>query len=200
MLPFRLTRPLHPRMVATAAGIAAAIFTQAPGYGLIEGHSAASTPGTGTQTHREHHRAQSTASCSGLGLSAHQEDMARVIWRAAEANHADRRARVVAYAAAIQESGLRDLDGGHADSQGLFQMRGSFPEQWGTYTELDSPAYQADRFFKVLLHQNEDYASEPVTVAAQDVLRSAYPQAYAAHVDEARAVVAAAGCARGGGA
>lgn len=191
MLPSRFKYSSHVRTAAAAAGVAATLLSQAPGYGLIGEHSAEKA----TQTSRERPK-QTTTTCAKLGLSPHQRAMARIIWAAADANGADRRARIVAYAAAIQESGLRDLSGGHADSQGLFQMRGSFPDQWGTYQQLDSPRYQADRFFEVLLHQNPDYASEPVTVAAQDVLASAYPKAYADHVDEARALVARAGCTR----
>lgn len=120
-------------------------------------------------------------------LDSEQRRVARVIWEAAEDRDAPVKARVIAFAAAMQESTLRDLDGGHADSVGVFQMRPSFPDQWGTAAELDSPEYQAARFFEVL--QGTDWEHRSVTEAAQGVLRSAYPDAYADHVDEAAEIV-----------
>lgn len=90
----------------------------------------------------------------------------------------------VALATAIQESGLRNLDYGDRDSVGLFQQRPS--QGWGEPAALVNPHYSSWRFFDALgkVPGWEDMA---VTEAAQAVQRSAFPDAYADHEDEARA-------------
>lgn len=95
---------------------------------------------------------------------------------------------VVAVATAMQESGLRNLSGGDRDSIGLFQQRPS--QGWGSPTQLRNPAYQSERFFQAL-HAVEGWQQLPLTVAAQAVQRSAYPDAYARWTDDALALVTA---------
>jgi hypothetical protein len=94
----------------------------------------------------------------------------------------------VALATALQESGLRNLHGGHLDSVGLFQQRPS--QGWGTVEEILDPRYAATRFYAAL-EQVEGWADMPVTVAAQRVQRSAVPEGYADHEDQARVMASA---------
>lgn len=101
----------------------------------------------------------------------------------------------IAVATAIQESGLRNLQHGDRDSLGLFQQRPS--QGWGTPAQILSPAYAASRFYRGLLAV-PDWQQMPLTVAAQTVQRSAFPDAYARWESVARQLVATAGTAAGG--
>ncbi|WP_433221849.1 M23 family metallopeptidase [Dactylosporangium sp. CS-047395] len=100
---------------------------------------------------------------------------------------------VIAVAAAIQESGLRNLgDLGAAndhDSLGLFQQRPS--QGWGTPQQLLNPEYAAGAFYDALLRV-PGWQALPLTRAAQAVQRSAYPDAYAKWEADATALAAAA--------
>src|SRR5664280_2480625 len=86
------------------------------------------------------------------------------------------RAVSIAFATAMQESTLRNLDHGDRDSVGLFQQRPS--AGWGTVAELTTPAVAAHKFYTALLAV-PGWASMPLTDAAQQVQRSAFPFAYA---------------------
>jgi hypothetical protein len=94
----------------------------------------------------------------------------------------------VALATALQESKLRNLDGGDRDSVGLFQQRPS--QGWGTTDELQNPVFAATAFYQKLMEQ-PDWVSMPVTAAAQAVQRSDTPDAYAQWETQARAAAAA---------
>ncbi|MEU3278007.1 heavy metal transporter [Streptomyces antibioticus] len=98
------------------------------------------------------------------------------------------RAVTIALATALQESGLRNLDHGDRDSLGLFQQRPS--QGWGTPQQVTDPAYAADIFYRHLA-KVPDYAELPLTVAAQRVQRSGYPEAYAKHEPDATLLAAA---------
>lgn len=97
---------------------------------------------------------------------------------------------VIAVATALQESRLVNLPNLGAnndhDSIGLFQQRPS--QGWGTLEQLADPAYQAHKFFEKLVTIN-GWQSLPLTVAAQLVQRSAFPNAYAKHEPLAAQVV-----------
>src|SRR5688572_8604442 len=54
----------------------------------------------------------------------------------------------VAVATALQESGMRNLEGGHLDSVGLFQQRPS--QGWGSVEQILDPRYAATRFYAAL--------------------------------------------------
>ncbi len=97
-------------------------------------------------------------------------------------------ATTVALATAMQESRLRNLSYGDRDSLGLFQQRPS--QGWGTPTQVSTPAYAAAAFFRRLA-QVDGWERLPVTVAAQAVQRSAFPEAYARHEPLARALARA---------
>lgn len=93
----------------------------------------------------------------------------------------------IALATALQESRLTDLPYGDLDSVGLFQQRPS--QGWGSPTQLLDPVYAASAFYGRLTEVS-GWEELPVTVAAQDVQRSADPTAYAAWEPEARAMAA----------
>lgn len=84
----------------------------------------------------------------------------------------------IALATAMQESGLRNIDFGDRDSVGLFQQRPS--QDWGTVKQIMDPVYSAGEFYRHLA-KVPGYSRLPLTVAAQKVQRSGYPQAYAKH-------------------
>ncbi|MGW2614774.1 heavy metal transporter [Streptomyces sp. NPDC001500] len=98
------------------------------------------------------------------------------------------RAVAIALATALQESGLRNLAHGDRDSLGLFQQRPS--QGWGTEQQVTDPAYAADVFYEHLAKVH-DYTELPLTVAAQRVQRSGYPEAYAKHEQDAVLLAAA---------
>lgn len=98
------------------------------------------------------------------------------------------RAVAIALATAIQESGLRNIEHGDRDSLGLFQQRSS--QGWGTPKQILDPAYAAGMFYAHLA-KVADYESLPLTVAAQRVQRSGYPEAYAKHETDATLLAAA---------
>lgn len=98
------------------------------------------------------------------------------------------RAASIALATAIQESKMRNINFGDRDSVGLFQQRPS--QDWGTREQLLDPVYATNAFYDALV-QIEGYEELAVTEAAQQVQRSAFPDAYADHEDEARAFASA---------
>ncbi|MFE9647939.1 heavy metal transporter [Streptomyces sp. NPDC006365] len=98
------------------------------------------------------------------------------------------RAVTIALATALQESGLRNIDHGDRDSLGLFQQRPS--QGWGTQTQVMDPAYAAGEFYEHLA-KVPDYSELPLTVAAQRVQRSGFPDAYAKHETDATLLAAA---------
>jgi hypothetical protein len=98
------------------------------------------------------------------------------------------RAASIAIATAIQESKLKNLTYGHADSLGLFQQRPS--QGWGTEEQILDPVYATGQFYDALV-QVDGWQDEPINDVAQAVQRSAYPQGYADHEWEGRVMASA---------
>lgn len=100
------------------------------------------------------------------------------------------RGEVVALATAMQESQLYNLGNLGArndhDSLGLFQQRPSMG--WGTAAQVTDPVYAATAFY-LALKSVPRWESMAVTVAAQRVQRSAFPNAYAKWETDARSLV-----------
>jgi hypothetical protein len=82
----------------------------------------------------------------------------------------------VAYATALQESHMHNVDYGDLDSVGIFQQRPS--AGWGTPSQLMDPVYAATKFFTALV-KVPGYQRMPVYRAAQAVQHSADGTAYA---------------------
>lgn len=93
---------------------------------------------------------------------------------------------IIALATASQESDLINLDHGDRDSVGLFQQRPS--QGWGTKQQIMDPTYATNKFLSRLI-QVPDWSILPLTVAAQDVQRSAFPDAYSKWEPRATALV-----------
>ncbi|MEU8663415.1 M23 family metallopeptidase [Actinoplanes philippinensis] len=161
-------------IAAGTAGVIGAVFGGGGGYG-IGCAATVTTPGA-----------------SPAGLTAEQAANASVIVAVGERMRVPVRGWVIAVATALQESDLVNLGnlgaGNDHDSLGLFQQRPS--QGWGTPAQIMSPDYAAGKFYQHLLAV-PGWQSLPLTVAAQRVQRSAYPDAYAKH--EARASVIVAG-------
>ena len=99
---------------------------------------------------------------------------------------------VIAVATAMQESQLTNLPHlgvkNDNDSIGLFQQRPS--QGWGSAAQLIDPVYAATKFFQAL-QRVDGWQTMPLTNAAQQVQKSAYPDAYAKWEDDATTLVAA---------
>ncbi|HEY4993871.1 MAG TPA: hypothetical protein VII33_17495 [Nakamurella sp.] len=96
------------------------------------------------------------------------------------------RGRVIAVAAAYQESSLRNRQSGDRDSVGLFQQRPS--QGWGTAEQIKDPIYASGRFYDALLDVG-GWQDLPLTEVAQAVQVSAYPDAYAKWEPQATTLV-----------
>ena len=128
-----------------------------------------------------------TAASAPTGLTAEMSANAATIIRVGKSLGVSDYGLVIALAAAMQESSLRNLDYGDRDSLGLFQQRPS--TGWGTPAQLTDPVYASKLFFGGASNPNKGntnglldiagWQSKTVTQAAQAVQRSAYPDAYA---------------------
>jgi hypothetical protein len=110
-----------------------------------------------------------------VSLEADQAGIAATIAGVAARRQLPRQAVTIAYAAALQESRLQNLDFGDRDSVGVFQQRPS--QGWGTSREIENPVYATTRFFAALVDVH-DYTRMPIADAAQAVQHSADGTAY----------------------
>jgi cell wall-associated NlpC family hydrolase len=90
---------------------------------------------------------------------------------------------LIAIMAAMQESSLRNLNGGDRDSMGLFQQRPS--QGWGSPQQVTDPIYASRKFFSAL-QGVRNRNNMTLSQAAQTVQKSAYPSAYADRENDAR--------------
>jgi hypothetical protein len=112
---------------------------------------------------------------------------ARIIIQVGRELRVPNRGLIVALAAAMQESSLRNITYGDRDSVGVFQQRPS--TGWGTRSALLDVAHASRLFFGGPSNPNKGktrglldipgWQSMTVTQAAQKVQISAYPNAYA---------------------
>ncbi|WP_338538781.1 M23 family metallopeptidase [Janibacter terrae] len=137
------------------------------------------------------------ASPKGLGLSQEQADNAAKIIAVAKRLKVSTRGQAVAIATALQESSLRNLDHGDRDSLGLFQQRPS--QGWGSASEIQDVVLSTEAFFGRGTHTDnpglldlQGWQRMPITVAAQAVQGSAFPDAYAQQEARSVAIVEAA--------
>ncbi|WP_326652378.1 hypothetical protein [Streptomyces sp. NBC_01750] len=121
-------------------------------------------------------------------LSAEQAANAATISAVGTTRGMPERAVTIALATALQESGLRNIKHGDRDSLGLFQQRPS--KGWGTAGQILDPVYASGKFYEHLA-EVPGYSRLPLTVAAQRVQRSGFPQAYAKHEPDATLLAAA---------
>ena len=130
-------------------------------------------------------------------LTAEQEGNARIIIQVGREQGVPDYGIIIALATAMQESSLRNINYGDRDSVGLFQQRTS--TGWGTIDEIMDPYRSAFLFYQGRsgytrgLLDISGWQSMALTVAAQKVQISAYPNAYAKWETSARAWFAALG-------
>jgi LysM repeat protein len=120
---------------------------------------------------------------------------ARIIIKVGRSLGVSDRGLIVALAAAMQESSLRNLTYGDRDSVGVFQQRPS--TGWGTRSQLLDVAHASRLFFGGPNNPNKGktrglldipgWKSMSIAQAAQKVQISAYPHAYAKWEKSARA-------------
>ena len=133
-------------------------------------------------------RCRATVNGATVELDLEQAESAAIIAGVAVRRGLPGRAVTIALATAYQESGLRNLAHGDRDSLGLFQQRPS--QGWGTTKQVQNPHYSSGKFYDALL-KIKNYQTLPVTVAADRVQRSAFPNAYADHEADARVLASA---------
>ncbi|WP_062519781.1 hypothetical protein [Demequina silvatica] len=126
-----------------------------------------------------------TASLDGetSTLTAEQAGNAALIAAASQRLGLPARGATIGIATAMQESSLVNIDHGDRDSVGLFQQRPS--QGWGSVAEIMDPYYSTDTFYEALV-EVDGWQDMEVTVAAQTVQRSAFPDAYATREAAAR--------------
>ena len=128
------------------------------------------------------------------GYDTEQIDIIKQIVGVGKGGSIPEKGWIIALMVAMQESGIRNLDHGDADSLGLMQQRPS--TGWGTPAQLQNPQYAIQAFYfgvngngnPGLMHL-ENWDRMIPTVAAQLVQRSAYPDAYAKHQSEATRLI-----------
>ncbi|MFI6762342.1 hypothetical protein ACIBF5_24725 [Micromonospora sp. NPDC050417] len=127
---------------------------------------------------------------SQISLSKEQLDNAKAITDTAKKLGMGERGAVIAVATSMQESKLENLghlgDMNDHDSLGLFQQRPS--SGWGTPAQITDPTYAATAFLSNL-KQVDGWQDLPLTVAAQKVQVSAFPDAYAQWENQAAHIV-----------
>nr|WP_206323581.1 hypothetical protein [Streptomyces sp. HNM0574] len=121
-------------------------------------------------------------------IEPQQASNAATITAVASQRKLPERAVTIALATAMQESALRNIEHGDRDSVGLFQQRPS--QGWGTEAQILDPVYATGKFYDHLV-EIPGYSRLPLTVAAQRVQRSGFPQAYAKHEANASLLTAA---------
>lgn len=129
-------------------------------------------------------RCSASADGQAWHLSPDQSDNAALIAITTVRRGMPARAATIGLATALQESRLLNIDYGDRDSIGLFQQRPS--QGWGTIEQIMDPVYSTTAFYDGL-DKVDGYTELPVTVAAQAVQRSGFPDAYAQHESRSRA-------------
>lgn len=139
-------------------------------------------------------RGFATPNCRGFAMnteitfSPEQSSNAATISAIALQRGLPARAATIGIATAIQESKLRNIDYGDRDSLGLFQQRPS--QGWGTPEQVQDPEYATNAFYDALV-KVDGWQTMEITKIAQEVQKSAAPEAYAEHETEGRVFASA---------
>ncbi len=118
---------------------------------------------------------QAGVGVQAVSLDPGQAAVAATIAGVAVRHRLPKQAVIIAYAAALQESKMQNLDYGDRDSVGVFQQRPS--QGWGPAADLKDPVYATTKFFAALVRV-PGYTRMPVDQAAQDVQHSGDGSAY----------------------
>jgi hypothetical protein len=158
------TWPRRAAVIGAALGLALA----AAGYLIVHSSRPVSPPAAAPGC-------QAGTGVQAISLDTSQAGIAATIAGVAARHRLPRQAVTIAYAAALQESQLQNLDYGDRDSVGIFQQRPS--QGWGTTAQIENPVYATTRFFDALVRV-PGYTRMPVDAAAQAVQHSADGDAY----------------------
>ncbi|MCP2329336.1 hypothetical protein HDA40_007843 [Hamadaea flava] len=187
---------------ATPTGAAAAAVTQALTHrtdNLTADRAAAASTTTAKSAKAKTEAILNTEPVAGLDKT--QMKNAALIVKAGQDLGISERGQIVAVSTAMQESNLYNRasyvvpeslkythqgTGSDYDSVGLFQQR--YTTGWGTVKSIMNPSESAKSFYRALQHV-DGWQQMPITVAAQTVQGSAFPDAYAKHQGNATAVV-----------
>jgi cell wall-associated NlpC family hydrolase len=174
-------------LLAGAAGGGRYAAAQADPTGLAS--AACGYAGRSPETRGSGIGSELVGSARELGLTVEQVTNARHIIEAARDLRLPVRAAVIGVATALQESALKsDAAGGNGRTLGILQQH---PEHgWGTRAQIANPRHATRSFFARLIKVKE-WEGKPLTVAAQAVQRSAFPNAYARHERRAESIVRA---------
>ncbi|WP_229897380.1 hypothetical protein [Streptomyces finlayi] len=174
--------PLRSRAVRIGAGVA--VLVALAGYAAVQFFAG----GQGDTRCFVRGGPEGAESGARYELTAEQAVNAATISSVGTSRGMPERAVTIALATALQESALRNIRHGDRDSLGLFQQRPS--QGWGTEEQILDPAYSAGRFYQHLT-EVPGYSRLPLTVAAQRVQKSGFPQAYAKHEPDAALLASA---------
>jgi hypothetical protein len=178
-------------------GLAAGIV----GLGIMLGAGQAATAAPATPATTAAAAPAPSAPATIAGLDEVQTSNAKKIVDTAKAMGMNEKAQIIAISTAMQESNLHNLastklpesykytnegEGSDHDSVGLFQQR----QNWGKTKDLMTPETSTRKFLEAL-KDVPGWEKLPVTVAAQKVQVSAYPDAYAKHEPRATQIVQA---------
>ena len=193
-----MTRTIHTNKVV--GGLAAGIIGL--GTMLGAGQAASAAPTTPAAPAAPAAAAPTpSAPAPVAGLDDVQMSNAKKIVDTAKSMGLPERAQIIAVATAMQESNLHNLastklpesykyttegEGSDHDSVGLFQQR----QNWGNTKDLMTPETSTRKFLEAL-NDVPGWEKLPLTVAAQEVQVSAYPDAYAKHENRATQIVQA---------
>jgi hypothetical protein len=178
----RATSPIRKWWIFTAlAGILLTLLLAA--NTMRPGRTSAGAPPVTTAAAEE--QCRFTNASADVPLTPQQAANAATIVGVALNLRLPERASVIAVATALQESSLHNLDHGDRDSLGLFQQRPS--QGWGTPDQIRDPVY-ATRVFLKELQKVPGYQTMPLSRAAQEVQRSAHPDAYATREADAATI------------
>ena len=170
---------MNKRVGGALLAVAVLVVVAAVGYGVLRGTDSLFPASDECTVEVDGHRAE---------LTVEQAENAALITAISVRRGLPARAASIALATAYQESDLTNLESGDRDSLGLFQQRPS--QGWGTPEEILDPVYATNAFYDALA-EVDGYESLEITDAAQEVQRSGFPQAYADHEADARALASA---------
>jgi hypothetical protein len=158
-VPTKRRRRLAPIALIAVAGLAVGAYVAAQHAPQILGETGCTVGSGGAAVALDPQQAEIAATIAGVALQRRMPP----------------RAVTVAYAAAMQETHLHNLDYGDRDSVGVFQQRPS--QGWGPARKLINPVYASTKFFQALARV-PGYRRLPVYKAAQAVQHSADGRAY----------------------
>ena len=149
-------------------GAAVVLVLVVAGYGVYDHFRSVTPPPTPPGC-------QAGVGVQAISLDPDQAAIAATIAGVAVRHKLPKQAVIIAYAAALQESKMENLDYGDRNSVGVFQQRPS--QGWGPATDLEDPVYATTKFFAALVRV-PGYTRMPVDQAAQDVQHSGDGSAY----------------------